>query len=69
MKLKQTVGIEVRRCDCCGKAMQSGYVIENGSAYYCKKECLHTVMTEEEFLELYDDGNGDSYWTEWEDED
>ena len=27
---------------------------------------LHKNITEEEYLKLYDNGNGDSYWTEWE---
>ena len=35
-------------------------------ACYCSNKCLHLDYTEEEFNELYDDGNGSSYWTEWE---
>lgn len=56
-----------RHCYECDKEMYSGYVIENGMEYYCSEECLHKHYTEEEFLQMYDDGNGDSYWTEWED--
>jgi hypothetical protein len=48
--------------------MLEGYCIEGGFEYYCSKECLLKEMTWEEFLELYDDGEGDSYWTEWYDE-
>jgi hypothetical protein len=59
---------EMRICDKCGKEMLEGYVIEGGFEYYCSKECLLKEMTWEEFLELYDDGEGDSYWTEWYDE-
>ena len=33
--------------------------------YYCSDECLEKNMTREEFEELYDGGEGDSYWTEW----
>lgn len=55
-----------RTCSECGKEMKQGYCIENGIEYYCSDECLHKNMTQEEYLELYDDGNGDSYWTEWE---
>ena len=55
-----------RTCSECNKEMYSGYVIENGMEYYCSDECLHKNYTEEEFEELYDNGNGDSYWTEWE---
>ena len=55
-----------RRCSECGELMTEGYCIENGMAYYCSEKCLHKNMTEEEYLELYDDGEGDTYWTEWE---
>ena len=58
-----------RTCSHCGKGMHSGYCIEGGQAYYCSDECLHANMTQEEYLNLYDEGNGDSYYTEWEDED
>lgn len=59
---------EARICDECGKAMAEGYCIEGGQSYYCSDECLHKNLTEDEYLELYDDGDGDSYWTEWENE-
>lgn len=55
-----------RTCTECGKEMTKGYCIENGIEYYCSEECLHKNISEEEFNELYDKGNGDSYWTEWE---
>lgn len=55
-----------RTCNECGKEMTEGYCIENGIEYYCSDECLHKNITEEEYLKLYDNGNGDSYWTEWE---
>lgn len=58
---------EVKRtCTQCDKEMTKGYCIENGIEYYCSEECLHKNISEEEFNELYDNGNGDSYWTEWE---
>lgn len=56
-----------RICNNCGKEMNEGYCIDNGLEYYCSDECLHKHYTEEEYEEMYDDGNGDSYWTEWED--
>lgn len=56
----------VRRvCSHCGMPIVEGYCINNGESYYCSDECLHEHMTQEEYLELYDEGNGDSYWTEW----
>lgn len=57
----------LRRCDICGKPMKSGYVIGGGLEYYCSDKCLHKIYTEEEWNDLYDEGNSDSYWTEWED--
>jgi hypothetical protein len=54
------------KCDECGAGMNEGFVIEGGIEYYCADECLHKHVTPEEFLELHDDGDGDSYWTEWE---
>lgn len=55
-----------RTCSHCGKGMREGYCINSGEKYYCSDECLHEHYTEEEYLEMYDEGNGDSYWTEWE---
>lgn len=58
----------MRICNDCGKYMTRGYVIENGIEYYCSEECLNKHYTESEYLTMYDDGNGDSYYTEWDDE-
>lgn len=58
----------MRKCSKCNKPMKEGYVIADGEEYYCSDECLYSKYSEEEYLELYDDGNGDSYWTEWEEE-
>jgi|LSQX01.1.fsa_nt_gb hypothetical protein len=57
-----------RTCSHCGSGMREGYCIDNGLEYYCSDKCLYEHYTEEEYLEMYDEGNGDSYWTEWEDE-
>ena len=57
-----------RYCDKCKKGMNEGYVIGGGTEYYCSDECLHKDITPEEWDELYDDGEGDSYWTDWEEE-
>lgn len=57
---------EKRKCSHCGEEMWEGYCINGGEEYYCSEECLHTEITQEEFLELYDNGHGDSYWTIWE---
>lgn len=57
-----------RVCTECGKEMNKGYCIADGLEYYCSDECLHKHYTQQEFNEMYDNGNGDSYWTEWEEE-
>jgi hypothetical protein len=57
-----------RICNNCKKEMFEGYCIENGLEYYCSEDCLHKHITPEEFEELYDNGNGDSYWTTWEED-
>lgn len=54
-----------RTCSECGKGMNEGYCIEGGIEYYCSDACLHKHMTHAEYLELYADGEGDSYWTDW----
>jgi hypothetical protein len=56
-----------RKCDECKKLMNEGFVFDAGCEYYCSEECLHKHFTAKEWAELYDDGNGDSYWTTWED--
>jgi len=58
-----------RRCDECGKLFNEGYCVEGGEEYYCSDKCLHKHYTPAQWNELYNDGNGDSYYTTWEDED
>ena len=58
-----------RTCTACGKGMNEGYCIGDGMEYYCSDACLYLHMTPAEYLKLYDDGEGDSYWTAWEDPD
>jgi predicted CXXCH cytochrome family protein len=57
----------MRRCSECNNRMNEGYCIESGLAYYCSSACLHKHYTEEEWNELYTE-DGDSYWTEWEED-
>lgn len=56
-----------RVCEECGKPMIEGYVID-GCDTYCSDDCLHKHITDEEFELLYDNGNGDTYWTKWHEE-
>lgn len=54
-----------RICSACDGVMVEGYLIEDGLEYYCSDECLKTEMTMEEYLELYNGGHGNSYFTNW----
>ena len=55
----------MRKCTHCGKPMSEGYYA--GGDYYCSEDCLHTVYTDAEWLDLCDDGEADDfYYTEWE---
>lgn len=59
-----------RKCTCCGKGMNEGYVIGGGDEYYCTYECLNKVYTTEEWVLMADDDDSDdgfNYWTEWDD--
>jgi hypothetical protein len=58
-----------RQCDECRKGMNDGYVICNGEGYYCTDECLHKHYTEEQWNEMYNDDDGESYYTEWDKDD
>ena len=57
-----------RKCNECGEGMNEGYVIDGGCEHYCSDACLHKHVSPDEFEDLHDDGDGDSYWTEWEDQ-
>jgi len=63
-----TAEVFPRKCSCCGKGMTEGYCIDGGEEYFCSDECLHTEYTKEEFEAKYAEGDGDSYWTEWPEE-
>lgn len=52
-----------RICSECNQKMYEGFVIDDGIEYYCSENCLHKNISEEDYLELYDNGEGNSYWT------
>ena len=54
-----------RICSHCEKPMIEGYCIEDGEEYYCSDECLHKHFSKNEYLKMYNNGNGNSYWTNW----
>ena len=53
-----------RICEECGQPMIEGFVVD-GCQTYCSEECLHKYISEEDYREAYNDGNGDTYWTTW----
>lgn len=54
-----------RVCNVCGKSMREGYIIDEGTEYFCSDECLHKVYSESDFRDMFLDDI--AYWTEWED--
>jgi hypothetical protein len=54
-----------RKCSACGAGMNEGYIIWDGSYYFCSDDCLHTKFTQEEYLEMYNNGDNDTFWTDW----
>ena len=59
---------ESRNCSECNKVMSEGYVVNGGEEHYCSDECLNKHYTAEQYEELYNDGTGETYWTQWESE-
>ncbi|GLO68248.1 MULTISPECIES: hypothetical protein [Oceanobacillus] len=64
----QGYGKGYRVCTECNAKMEEGYCIDSGMYYFCSDEHLEKNFTREAFLDLYDDGDGDSYYTTWYDE-
>ncbi len=64
-KKEEDWGDNFRVCDECDSITQEGFVVDDGQYIFCSKECLHKHYTPSEWLEMYDEGNGDSYWTYW----
>ena len=58
---------EERLCSECGVPMQEGFYFESDATSIAVKNVLTKVITWEEYLVMHDDGNGDAYWTEWDD--
>lgn len=53
-----------RICDACGEPMLDGFVVQ-GANHYCSEDCLHTVMTEEEYMKEHEECDSDTFWTMW----
>lgn len=57
-----------RKCDCCGKGMNSGF--HDVGSYYCSERCLIWGNSEEKTYTMEDwqsdcNNNDDCYYTEW----
>jgi hypothetical protein len=60
------IWLYARKCDECNKVFNEGFCVGGGTEYYCSDECLHKNYTKEEWLDIYKDGDNESFWTEWE---
>ena len=58
-----------RYCDDCGSGMNEGFCIKGGKAYYCTEECMHKHVSVARFNKLYDNDDGDTYYSSWHVED
>ena len=54
-----------RKCSVTGEGMNQGYVVNGGEEYYKDLQALHTKYSPAEWDQMYDEGNSDSYWSEW----
>lgn len=57
---------EERLCSECKMPMREGFYFESDGTQYCSEKCLTKVITWAEYMKIYDSGNGDAYWTSWE---
>jgi hypothetical protein len=55
-----------RQCECCGKGMNEGYIIEAGDTY-CSDKCVLKTYTSVKSMDEFELGkdDSDSYWTTW----
>ena len=65
--MSATKTMATRKCSHCGKPMSEGYVIDGGDEYYCSERCLHRHHSPKEYEKKYADGEGNSYWTTFDD--
>jgi len=58
-----------RKCSVSGEGMNWGYVVNDGEEYYKDAQALYTKYSPAEWDEMYEEGNSNSYYTNWEDQD
>lgn len=54
---------EWRKCDTCGSPMREGYYTDVHGEYFCSDDCLHSVYSHEEYMEMFE--RDEAYWTQW----
>lgn len=47
----------VRKCSECHNIITEGYIIHDGEEYYCSNKYLNKNYKDNEFNELYEEGN------------
>ena len=57
-----------RKCSVTGEGMNQGYVINGGDEYYKDAGALNTKYTDQEWEQMYNNGQSDSYYTDWDEE-
>jgi len=65
LEILEQLGLEFRICTECSNLMCEGYCIEGGVEYYCSDSCLYKNISQQMFTELFNNGDGDTYYTEW----
>lgn len=55
----------LRICDACHRPIIEGFCIDGGREHYCSEKCLYQRYSEEEYMTMNNDGEGNSYWTIW----
>lgn len=57
------LSIEIRVCSICNHLINEGYCIYDGEDYACDDSCLSKILSEEEYINSFNEGS--SYYTEW----
>lgn len=57
-----------RKCSVTGEGMNWGYVVNDGEEYYKDAGALNTKYTDQEWEQMYNNGQSDSYYTDWDEE-
>ena len=56
----------LRLCANCGAPMADGFHVDFMGCNYCSMGCMLMEVSYKDYLAAYDNGKGDSYYTQWE---